>query len=168
MNSTATVALAMSIACMLPAGAAAQATAAPTLEGLAFMAGCWRSEFGGGSELEEFYTNPVDNLMLGLSRFLRDGRATEHEFSRITFDSTGIVLLPFPGGKPSEHEFRLTSLADGRALFEAPEHDFPKRIRYTREPDGSLTARIDAGSDDSHAREWRMQPVACPESGGTG
>jgi hypothetical protein len=100
---------------------------------------------------------------------MRGNRAVQHEFSRITTDSLGITLLPFPGGKPSEHAFRLTSIESGRALFEAPEHDFPKRIRYSKGADGSLTARIDGGEGDSRVQEWRMRQVSCqpdePRSG---
>jgi hypothetical protein len=140
---------------------AAQPPSAATLGDLAFMAGCWRGEFENGAALEEVYTAPSANLILGLSRFMRGDRAVQHEFSRITADSTGIALLPFPNGRPSEHAFRLTALEAGRATFEAPEHDFPKRIRYARGADGSLTARIDGGTDDARAQEWRMQPVPC-------
>lgn len=140
-------------------GSAAQE--APSLSGLAFMSGCWRGDFGGGSAIEEFYTTPSENVMLGLSRFMRGGRTVQHEFSRITADSTGIFLLPFPGGSPSEHAFRLTRLEDGQAVFEAPEHDFPKRIIYRRNADGSNTARIDGGEGSDRAQEWPMRSVAC-------
>ena len=149
--------------------AAAQNASTATLSDLAFMAGCWRGDFANGAALEEFYTQPSDNLILGLSRFMRGKRAVQHEFSRITADSSGITLLPFPGGKPSEHAFRLTSVESGRALFEAPEHDFPKRIRYSKGADGSLTARIDGGEGDSRVQEWRMRRLNCqpdePRSG---
>ena len=141
--------------------ASAQAPASASLNDLAFMAGCWRGDFANGAALEEFYTQPSANLMLGLSRFMRGQRAVQHEFSRITADSSGITLLPFPGGKPSEHGFRLTSVDNGRAQFEAPEHDFPKRIRYSKGADGSLTARIDGGEGDSRVQEWRMRSVRC-------
>ena len=164
MRRIAGIAVALS-ALLAPLHAGAQATSRPTLDSLAFMAGCWRSEASGGSGLEEFYTAPSENLILGVSRFLRGGRAVQFEFSRITADSTGIVLLPFPSGRPSEHPFRMTAVGGGQVLFEAPEHDFPKRIRYTRGNDGSLTARIDGGANDSRAQEWRMLPFACGPRG---
>lgn len=108
---------------------------------------------------------PSDNVMLGLSRYMRGARTVQHEFSRITADSTGVFLLPFPGGSPSEHAFRLTELEDGRAIFEAPEHDFPKRVIYRRNADGSNTARIHGGEGSEQAQEWRMQSVAFPGAG---
>jgi hypothetical protein len=155
------IVVAVAICAGLASHAAAQTADRPTLDGLAFMAGCWRTAGEGDGGLEEFYTTPSENLILGVSRFLRGGRAVQFEFSRITADSAGIVLLPHPGGRPSEHPFRLTSLTPGQALFEAPEHDFPRRIRYTRAADGSLTARIDGGASDTRAQEWRMLPFAC-------
>jgi len=157
--------LAAGLVLSAPAAAAAQTPVGATLADLRFMAGCWRGESANGGALEEVYTAPSSNLMLGLSRFMRGDRAVQFEFTRITADSTGIALLPFPDGRPSEHAFRLTALEPGRATFEAPEHDFPKRIRYAREADGSLVARIDGGTDGSRALEWRMQPVPCRPAG---
>lgn len=144
-----------------PRAGTAQAPPGPTLADLAFLAGCWRGELAGGGELEEFYTSPSDNLILGISRYLRGGRAVQFEFTRIAVDSTGIALLPYPGGRPSEHRFRLTAVEPGRVTFEAPEHDFPKRIRYMRGTDGTLTGRIDGGEGDTRSQEWRMEAVPC-------
>lgn len=165
------IAVTLLAACMaLPAPDAARAQepavtpAGSTLAELAFMAGCWRGEFADGGALEEVYTAPSSNL-LGLSRHLRGESTVQFEFSRITADSSGITLLPFPGGRPCEHAFRLTAVEANRATFEAPEHDFPKRIRYARAADGSLTARIDDGTDDSRSQEWRMNPVPCRPAG---
>ena len=161
----AAVALAAAASLTLVSGASTQGGPRATLDDLAFMAGCWRGDLGNGAALEEFYSSPSANLIVGTSRYLRGDRAVQFEFSRITADSSGITLLPFPGGRPSEHAFRLTAIDAGSALFEAPEHDFPRRIRYALEGDGSLTARIDGGADDARAQEWRMRPVACRDSG---
>lgn len=148
--------------CALPIAAQSpDPVTAGRLDALAFMAGCWRGDFGGGAALEEFYTMPSDNLIVGVSRFLRAGRTHQYEFSRISADSSGVVLLPFPGGRPSEHGFSLTHVDGTSALFEAPEHDFPKRIRYSLDADGMLTARIDGGAGDTRVQEWRMSRAQC-------
>lgn len=144
-----------------PPAAAGQETSSPGLDDLAFMAGCWRGAFGEDGVIEEFYTGPAGGLTLGLTRFLRDGRAVQHEFARIEADSGGVALHPFPGGRPSPARFRLTSADARTAVFEAPEHDFPKRIIYRGHPDGRLTARIDGGVGSEDAREWTMDAVAC-------
>ncbi len=154
------------MACLIvgigPARLAAQAPPAPSLEGLAFLSGCWRGTFGGGAGImEEFYTLPSANLMLGTTRFLRDGRAVQYEFTRIDADSSGVVMTPYPGGSPSPDDFRLTTLTAHLAIFESPEHDYPTRIIYRANADGTRTARIDGGPDDADGREWHLSPVSC-------
>ncbi len=135
---------------------------AGTLAPVAFMSGCWAGSFDSESEtgtIEEHYTTPSDNLMLGTTRYLLGGRTVMYEFSRLEAVDGEIVLTPFPRGKASEHDFRLTRSADGEAVFEAPEHDFPKRIIY-RKDGGDLVARVDNGTDEA-ASEWSMRPAAC-------
>jgi hypothetical protein len=45
-------------------------------------------------------------------------------------------------------DFTLTTIDGESAVFENPAHDFPKMIRYTKRPDGSLEAVVsgDPGS----------------------
>lgn len=141
--------------------AAPALSAQPTMRELAAFGGCWRTE--GASYTEEIWSAPTANLMLGLSLTVRDGKAVEFELARVEPGADGrIVLTPYPGGQPSEHGFVLTSLRDGEAIFEAPEHDYPKRILYRSSSDGSRTARIDGGAQDTGGQEWRFRRVACP------
>jgi hypothetical protein len=134
------------------------------LEDLRFMSGCWRGTFSserGPGTIEEHYTEPASNLMLGTTRYIVNGEVTMFEFSAIRRDARGVWLTPYPRGVASEHAFRLTSVSKGRAVFEAPEHDYPKRVVYRREPDGTLVARIDAGEEDPEGSEWRMTSAGC-------
>lgn len=129
---------------------------------LNFMSGCWQGTFGGGSgTIEEFYTTPSKNLMLGTTRYLRGGTAVQFEFTRIEKTDTGIFMTPYPGGRPSKDAFQLTRIEDGAAIFEAPQHDYPKRIIYRSNPDGTRTARIDGGAEDTKGQEWMMSAVPC-------
>jgi hypothetical protein len=128
---------------------------------VAFLSGCWRTPAGApGSTLEERWSPPEGGVMLGTSRFVQGGRVSSFEFGLIRAAGDTIVYLPHPGGQASEHPFVLTGSGPGEATFEAPEHDYPKRIRYTLGPEG-LTARIDGGEDDPQPRSWRMEPTAC-------
>lgn len=131
------------------------------LGAVGFMAGCWRTPPGPGAPvLEERWSPPEDGVMLGTSRFVRDGRVVSFEFGLIQDTPVGVSYLPHPGGTASEHAFHLVASAPGEARFEAPDHDYPKRIAYRRTP-GGLQARIDAGADDPDPRVWEMEPVAC-------
>lgn len=98
--------------------------------------------------------------MLGTSRFVRDGRVVSFEFGLIREYDDGVSYLPHPGGTASEHAFHLVVAGAGDVRFEAPDHEYPKRIAYRRTP-GGLQARIDAGADDPEPRIWEMEPVAC-------
>jgi hypothetical protein len=140
--------------------AGAAASDKPTLQDLGAFAGCWRTE--GAGYTEEIWSAPTANLMLGLTLFVREGRAVEYELTRVELVGERIVMTPYPNGRASEHGFVLTSSRDGEAIFEAPEHDYPKRILYRSNADGSRTARIDGGAQDDGGQEWRFRRVACP------
>lgn len=139
----------------------------PGLEALAFMTGCWEEAAtdGGPDEtvIEERYGPPSDNVMLGTTRFLRGTRTVQFELTVITAGPSGVELLPYPGGTPAEHPFRLVEAGEGRARFEAPMHDFPKRIGYRRSGD-RLTAWIDGGADDPEPISWEMRRTPCDAS----
>jgi len=150
------------LAASAPAVAMAQAPSPPPpLTDLAFMTGCWRAPLSRGGVMEELYTAPSANLMLGTTRYIRGGASFQYEFTRIVRDSAGIVMTPYPGGEPSTHDFRLTSLEASVAVFEAPEHDYPKRIIYRADADGTRTARIDGGPDDTGGMEWVFRRASC-------
>lgn len=75
-----------------------------------------------------------------------------HRIARATGDTvfTEYLLLVEMGGeifyipKVAENEypvpFKLTSFGNDRVVFDNPGHDFPQRITYQRNADGSLTA----------------------------
>jgi hypothetical protein len=149
--------------------AAAAGSARPAdLRDLAAFAGCWRSAEqsapAAASYTEEIWSAPTVNLMLGLTLFVRDGRAVQYELTRVELQGDAVVMTPYPNGTASEHGFVLTSSSANEAVFEAPEHDYPKRILYRTDPDGSRTARIDGGAQDPRGQEWRFRRVDCPGS----
>ncbi len=139
------------------------ADAAGGLAELSFMTGCWQGSFqsrSGTGIIEEHYTTPSSNVMLGTTRYLMGERTVQFELTVIREDSSGVWLTPYPGGRRSEHDFRLTHVEDGQALFEAPEHDYPTRIWYTRDGESGLSARIDGGEGDA-GRGWRLLRTDC-------
>lgn len=99
--------------------------------------------------------------MLGTTRFFRDGEAVGFEFGHIRAAAEGIVYTPYPGGERSPHAFRLSRASPGEAIFEAPEHDYPRRIHYSLGQDEGLEVRIDGGPDDPSPRGWSLRSVPC-------
>lgn len=138
-----------------PAAARAQ-----SLEPLGFMAGCWRSAPDAqGRIIEERYTPPTANLMLGTTRYLRGDSAVGYEFSRIERRGDTVLLTPYPNGRVSV-SFGLIGVENRRAVFENRSHDFPNRIIYTADAQG-LTARIEG--NDGRGQEWMMLSFPCTE-----
>ena len=157
-------ALAVTVVLPLLAGISARApspAAPPTLADLAFMAGCWRGPSGDGVTIEEYYTAPTDNLILGVSRYTKGSRVTDYEFSTIAREGDEIVLTPRPSGQQPA-AFRLTRLDSTGAVWENPSHDFPTLIAYRRGAGDSLIARIEGpGRDGKRSMEWRMGTASC-------
>lgn len=151
---------------LLGTGAMGAAAQEPLVEddlgAVAFMAGCWRGETGPGRYIFERWGPVVEPIMLGATLFVRDGRAVQHELGEILRLPDGrIRYTPYPGGDESPHAFFLTARDDGSATFEAPEHDYPKRIHYRLLADGRLQAGIDGGPADPEPRVWVMAPMSC-------
>jgi len=123
-----------------------KATAA-TIAQVGWMEGTWVARKGGVT-VEERWTPPAGGAMLAVSRTIKDGRMAGFEFLRIVERDGGLVYVAQPGGTPPT-DFTLTAVSENSATFENPEHDFPKVIRYTKRPDGSLEARVgDGGAKD--------------------
>jgi len=123
----------------------------PVLSDLAWLAGSWTASQG-ALTVEEHWTTPSENAIVGMGRTLEGGRTLFFEFLRIEARKDGVFYVGQPGGKPGT-DFKLTSYDGQEVVFENPQHDFPKRIRYRREADGSVTARVDAGAAAAEAKE---------------
>jgi hypothetical protein len=131
------------------------------LSDLGFMAGCWRGLTRPGTTIEEFYTTPSSNLIIGTTRYVRDGRTVDFEFTRIDQTDSGAVITPHPKGVRSV-SFAPKIIERNRAVWENPTHDFPQRILYTRVADDTLVARIEGRTPSGdRALEWRMVRGAC-------
>ena len=124
-----------------PAPEAADRPCGTTLDTLEWMAGDWRQQTAEGF-IEEHWTHAAGGSMLGMSRFVSNGRTVFFEYLRIEARPDGLHYIAHPKARPGV-EFKLTRCADGEALFENPQHDHPKRILYRRAPGGGLTARIE-------------------------
>lgn len=141
---------------------AARPDATTPLARFAWLAGCW--EGNNGSALSrEHWMREGGGMMMAMARTMRDGRVISHEAIRLELDADGVtpVYVPKPSNQ-KEARFKLASDAGGRFVFENPEHDFPQRIIYQRQPDGGLMARIE-GSRDGKARgiDYPMKRASC-------
>lgn len=140
--------------------AADEAAAKPTLDDLAFMAGCWEGDLGEGATIRETYTAPRGGLMFGNSQVTAGGATQFYEVSRITADENGVVYRPHPSTNQAEVPFPLVRVSATEAVFENPGHDFPQRIVYRVPAAGQLVASIEK-MDGSGKQEFPMKAVRC-------
>jgi hypothetical protein len=146
---------------LLSAFAHAQAPAAKaTLQDFAWLAGHWRIEQP-ERQVDEQWMAPAGGLMLGMARNIQGGKVREYEFTLLRQDPNGDIFYVASPSKQTETAFKLTSLRDGEAVFENPQHDFPKKIVYARQADGSLLAAIEGPGSDGRPRrvEYPFQRV---------
>ncbi len=121
---------------------AAEATAA--INDLGWLSGAWKME-ANGRLIEEHWTTPAGGAMLGVSRTIKGGKMVEFEFLRIEQRDGTLAYVAQPQGR-APTEFRLESSTPNDVVFANLKHDFPQRIRYRRNADGSVTARIEDAS----------------------
>jgi hypothetical protein len=120
-----------------------------TLHDIAWLAGDWQST-DGKQCVEEHWTTPSSNLMVGMSRTTEDGRTVSFEFLRIEARADGVYYMAQPGGRPPV-DFKLSSAPGPELVFVNPGHgDHLKRIVYRRESADRISARVE-GEDGGRA-----------------
>ena len=126
-----------------------------------WLAGCWAAT-SGGRVIEEQWMAPLGGLMVGMSRSVRDGIATGHEFLLIRRTDTGVILSAYPSGqRPTD--FVASAVTDQTLRFLNPSHDFPKRIEYHRVSEDSIVAKVFGEVDASEpAFELHYERSSCP------
>lgn len=130
------------------------AASAADLRDLEWLAGSWTLTKG-DRVIEEQWMRPSGGIMLGMSRTVWRGKATEYEFVRIEQRGSDLLYIAQPFGRPPT-EFKLIKGSVGEVVFENLQHDFPQQITYIRNPDGSVTARI-AGPGKNGPRSFSFE-----------
>ncbi|HEX5965503.1 MAG TPA: DUF6265 family protein [Pyrinomonadaceae bacterium] len=116
----------------------------PTLTDISWISGDWQTAPGGRRQIEEHWTAAAAGSMMGVSRTIVGDKTVEFEYLRIEQRADGIYYVAHPKARCPGTDFKLTRASATEAVFENPQHDFPKRIIYRKTDDG-LTASIDAG-----------------------
>jgi len=95
-----------------------------------WLAGHWCLQTG-DQLVEEYWTRPSANLVIGMGRTVKGGKTVNFEFTRIEIRDGEIDYIALPEGR-QETAFRLTASGADWARFENPQHDFPQRVEYRR------------------------------------
>ena len=96
-------------------------------------------------QIEEHWTAPGGGSLMGLSRTVAGEKTVEFEYLRIEQRADGVFYVAHPKARCPGTDFKLSVASANEAVFENPQHDFPKRIIYRRTAEDTLTATIDGG-----------------------
>jgi len=151
--------------CAVAAGLAAadkkKSPPPPAIAKLAWLAGSWRLEKD-NRVVDEQWMAPAGGAMLGMSRTVLKGKIREHQFLQIREGPGGeLFYVAQPSGQ-KEAAFQIRSMTDTAVVFENQLHDFPQRIIYMLQPDGSLLAAIEGNGPDGQPKrvEFPYQRVS--------
>jgi uncharacterized protein DUF6265 len=124
-----------------------------SLSDLGWMAGNWGMS-NDRVTIEERWTAPAGSMMLGVERTIshKKNKVVEFEFLRIEERTDGIYYVAQPNGQ-APTDFKLVHGSASEAVFQNRSHDFPKRITYRKNADGSITASVDDGADPPKKKE---------------
>ena len=152
------------IACLLALalGVSAQKSTPkePLLNGLAWLSGCWEGRRG-EAIIEEAWSKPRGDSMVGFGRTVKDGKTTAFEFMQVREANGSLTYMPQPGGG-MRVDFSLKDSFGERFTFENKEHDFPQRVIYERKGPGLLLAAIEGTYKGKEEREeYQMKKVRC-------
>ena len=144
---------------LTPAGPRQASAPAFRIEDLAWLSGDWETE-PGASRTDEHWSRVAGGSLMGTSRTVSGDRTVFFEHLRIERRGSEIYYVAHPKGRSPGTDFKLVRLSGQEAVFKNPAHDFPKRIAYRKNADGTLTARVEGdGTEKEKAQEYRYRPV---------
>lgn len=148
----------MAVVVLASAGLAAQSPAPPTVDQLAWLAGCWQMTTA-DSTVDEQWMAPRGGVMFGMGRTVRGGKVISSEFLTLHLVDGRIVYDSQPSGQMPA-SFAASTVAADRAVFENPTHDYPKRIAYRSQGADRLAAWIDDGTGAKRI-DYTYRRAAC-------
>lgn len=121
------------------------------MQKLLWIADSWVSASGETTSYEEWKVIN-DDLFEGGSKTIKEGKVIFSESLKIEKTADGIYYVADVAHNPAPVKFKLTSVTDTSAVFENPDHDFPKKITYLLE-EGNLHAFIEGPGKDGNIKK---------------
>ncbi|MDG6348545.1 DUF6265 family protein [Luteimonas sp. 8-5] len=117
---------------------------------LAWLEGRW---CGGndGRRIDEAWLPQAGDMLMGMSRTVRDGKVESFEFMRIVVDGDAASFHVQPNGVPPT-VFAMEDRGEGWIRFANEAHDFPNRVEYRRNGDGLSAWIAGPGEDGAELR----------------
>jgi len=131
------------------------------IEDLAWMSGDWETLPGKPPQTDEHWSIIRGGSLIGMSRTVSGERTVYYEYLRIETRGNEIFYVAHPRAKNPGTDFKLVKLSGQQAVFQNLAHDFPKRIIYRKNPDGSLTARVEGdGTEREKPQDFNYRAMA--------
>lgn len=121
------------------------------MQKLLWIADSWVSASGETTSYEEWKVIN-DDLFEGGSKTIKKGKVIFSESLKIEKTADGIYYVADVAHNPAPVKFKLTNVTDTSAVFENPDHDFPKKITYLLE-EGNLHAFIEGPGKDGNTKK---------------
>ena len=138
--------LLLTLCCLLPTTTLAGECS--SLDVVEWLAGQWVSVSGQSVTSENW--QPLSDSSWEGSGETRDktsGELRESESLRLVSMAGEVFYIAKVAHNKYPVGFTLTQCGDTRAVFENPEHGFPKKIEYLLQPSGDLHVHVSDGSD---------------------
>ena len=129
-----------------------------SLEGLDWLLGQWEQS-GETATTRETWTRVSSDTFEGLGETLdaQDGSRRAWESLRLVAMRGQVFYLAQTKGNPRPVAFTLTECEDGVAVFDNPEHDFPRRLAYRLTDAGALAVTVSDGGERGFALTLRRR-----------
>ncbi len=131
---------------------------AEKMSALSWLEGSWSAE-DKGEEVTEEWLRVHPRLMLGSNRTTKADELVGYEHLEIWARGGDLVYRAKPANQPAV-EFVLVELAEDKAVFENPSHDFPRRIVYQRNREELVATVSGAVRGEPAERSWSWTPGA--------
>jgi hypothetical protein len=122
--------------CALPS-----ASSNTSIASIAWLAGNW-VQGDKTKAVRERWAGPYGGVMLGVGVTTQGDAAKSFEFFRIAKTPVGLSYFASPNAAPPT-EFRAIEVCADKVVFENKAHDFPQRVIYRKNADGTISARIE-------------------------
>jgi hypothetical protein len=130
------------------------------IEDLAWISGDWETA-SGRMQIDEHWTKVAGNSLIGMSRTVAGGKTVFFEYLRIEARGADIYYVAHPRARAPGTDFKLVRLSGHEAVFENLAHDFPKRVIYRKNGDGTLSARVEGdGTEKEKPQDYHYRPIA--------
>lgn len=146
------------------APATAPATPPQSFEALAWLRGCWEGKVA-RREFSEQWQSARGGMMIGSSQMVVGRRTQDYTYMRIESRPDGLYYVAVPSGK-KELAFKFAGVEDDKGVkvftFSSPQDEFPQRIVYRQNEQGSMFAQV-GGKVDGKDKEvsYPMHRVDC-------